>query len=83
MENQKSERLGSLDVLRGFDLFCLVFFQPVFVQFAKALDWPLTNWLATFFDHVNWEGFAFWDISSCPCSYSWPGHPCPVPLPNT
>ena len=62
MEIQKPERLGSLDVLRGFDLFCLVFFQPVFRSFAKALDWPLTNWLAGFFEHVAWEGFVFWDI---------------------
>lgn len=62
MENQKSERLGSLDVLRGFDLFCLVFFQPVFRSLAKAIDWPLTNWLASKFEHVPWEGFVFWDI---------------------
>jgi len=62
MENQKTERLGSLDVLRGFDLFCLVFFQPVFIQLSRAMDWPFTNWLATKFEHVPWEGFVFWDI---------------------
>ena len=62
MKNQKTERLGSLDVLRGFDLFCLVFFQPVFMQLARAMDWPFTNWLVTKFDHVPWEGFVFWDI---------------------
>jgi predicted acyltransferase len=62
MENQKPERLGSLDVLRGFDLFCLVFFQPVFRRLAEAMDWPLTNWLATKFEHVTWEGFVFWDL---------------------
>ncbi|MGV8090525.1 MAG: acyltransferase family protein [Mangrovibacterium sp.] len=62
MENQKPERLGSLDVLRGFDLFCLVFFQPVFRRLAGAMDWPLTNWLATKFEHVPWEGFVFWDL---------------------
>jgi len=62
MENQKSERLGSLDVLRGFDLFCLVFFQPVFRKLAAAMDWPFTNWLTTKFEHVPWEGFVFWDI---------------------
>lgn len=62
MENQKTARLGSLDVLRGFDLFCLVFFQPVFMQLSRAMDWPLTNWLATKFEHVPWEGFVFWDL---------------------
>jgi predicted acyltransferase len=62
MENQKPERLGSLDVLRGFDLFCLVFFQPVFRRLAEALDWLPMNWLATKFEHVQWEGFVFWDL---------------------
>ncbi len=62
MEDQKPGRLGSLDVLRGFDLFALVFFQPVFRQLAKAMDWPFTNWLTTKFQHVPWEGFVFWDI---------------------
>lgn len=62
MENQRPERLGSLDVLRGFDLFCLVFFQPVFRRLAEAMDWPFTNWLTTKFEHVHWEGFVFWDL---------------------
>ncbi len=62
MENQKPERLGSLDVLRGFDLFCLVFFQPVFSRLAEVMDLPFTNWLATKFEHVHWEGFVFWDL---------------------
>ncbi|QGY46150.1 DUF5009 domain-containing protein [Maribellus comscasis] len=62
MEIQKTQRLGSLDVLRGFDLFCLVFFQPVFRALARAVDLPFTNWLATKFQHVQWEGFVFWDI---------------------
>lgn len=63
MENQPpSGRLGSLDVLRGFDLFCLVFFQPVFMALAKAMDVPWMKPIAQQFDHVAWEGFAFWDI---------------------
>ncbi len=62
MENKKSERLGSLDVLRGFDLFCLVFFQPVITRLAKAMDWGPTNWFASNFYHTEWVGFTFWDI---------------------
>ncbi|WP_167618273.1 acyltransferase family protein [Maribellus sediminis] len=57
-----SKRIESLDILRGFDLFCLVFFQPVFMYLARAMNVPFTNWLATKFDHVRWEGFVFWDI---------------------
>jgi len=62
MTNQQSERLGSLDVLRGFDLFCLVFFQPVFSALARAMN---TSWMDAInfqFEHVPWEGFVFWDI---------------------
>lgn len=62
MEKVKFERLGSLDVLRGFDLFCLVFFQPVLMSLARAMDVPWMNAITTQFSHVAWEGFAFWDI---------------------
>jgi predicted acyltransferase len=62
MENQKTERLGSLDVLRGFDLFCLVFFQPVLRALGRAMDVPWMNAICSQFEHVKWEGFAFWDI---------------------
>ncbi len=57
-----TNRLGSLDVLRGFDLFCLVFFQPVFSEFARVADIGWINAINTQFQHVQWEGFAFWDI---------------------
>src|SRR5690554_5517744 len=62
MKKVKTERLGSLDVLRGFDLFCLVFFQPVLMSFARALDVPWMNAITSQFSHVAWEGFVFWDI---------------------
>ena len=62
MELQKNERLGSLDVLRGFDLFCLVFFQPVLGALGQAMNIPWMNSVCSQFVHVPWEGFAFWDI---------------------
>ena len=62
MENQKKERLGSLDVLRGFDLFCLVFFQPVLRSLGRAMNVPWMDSICSQFEHVQWEGFAFWDI---------------------
>ncbi len=58
----KTERLASLDILRGFDLFCLVFFQPVFMAFGATVDTPWMRELMKPFEHVEWEGFAFWDI---------------------
>jgi len=62
MENQKMERLGSLDILRGFDLFCLVFFQPVLRSLGRAMNVPWMDSICSQFEHVQWEGFAFWDI---------------------
>ena len=58
-----SGRLESLDILRGFDLFMLVFFQPVFVAFARHWnDIPVFSFLLNQFDHVHWEGFSAWDL---------------------
>lgn len=58
-----SNRLASLDILRGFDLFMLVFFQPVFVAFVwHWKDVPVFSFLLHQFEHVNWEGFNAWDL---------------------
>lgn len=62
MGNTKVQRLGSLDVLRGFDLFILVFFQPVLATLAGAADTAWLHIVFTQFRHVPWEGFAFWDL---------------------
>jgi predicted acyltransferase len=62
MEFEKPKRLGSLDVLRGFDLFALVFFQPVFSTFARVTEIGWVDAVNTQFRHVQWEGFTFWDL---------------------
>jgi predicted acyltransferase len=62
MKPLQTERLGSLDVLRGFDLFCLVFFQPVLMALARAMDVPWIHSMTIPFEHMEWEGFRFWDI---------------------
>ena len=59
----KHERLASLDILRGLDLFMLVFFQPVFRAFARHWsDNPVFSFLLKQFEHVSWEGFTAWDL---------------------
>lgn len=55
-------RLASLDILRGFDLFLLVFFQPVLIAISQAADIHFLNELSWHFDHEVWEGFRFWDL---------------------
>jgi len=57
-----SGRLASLDILRGFDLFLLVFFQPVFVALGQRLNFPWLNDILCQFDHESWIGFRFWDL---------------------
>src|SRR5690554_1091668 len=59
----KTDRLASLDILRGLDLFMLVFFQPVFVAFARHWsDNAVFSFLLKQFNHVSWEGFTAWDL---------------------
>ncbi len=62
MTSQSQGRLASLDILRGFDLFCLVFFQPVLSSLARAMDNDVLNTVMVQFRHVSWEGFVFWDL---------------------
>ena len=57
-----SGRLASLDILRGFELFLLVFFQPVFVALGQRLFFPWLNDILYQFDHESWIGFRFWDL---------------------
>ena len=51
MPENNSTRLASLDILRGFDLFLLVFFQPVFVALGQQLNWPFLNEIIYQLDH--------------------------------
>lgn len=57
-----STRLVSLDVLRGFDLFLLVFFQPVLVALGQQADFTWISPVLYHFDHEIWAGFRFWDL---------------------
>ena len=64
MENKATlpQRLESLDMLRGFDLFMLVAVEPVLRALKHALDSPFFNTIMTQFDHCKWEGFLMWDL---------------------
>ena len=62
MENQQPQRLESLDVLRGFDLFMLVGLETAIHQLASAVDTPSFHSFMWCFTHVDWEGFSTWDL---------------------
>ena len=56
------QRLESLDVLRGFDLFCLVALEGILYPLGEAVN---AGWFDSFmwcFSHVEWEGFSPWDL---------------------
>lgn len=61
MTNQ-SQRLASLDILRGFDLFMLLFLQPVLVAADRVCDSPWFHTVMRQLDHEVWDGFRCWDL---------------------
>lgn len=62
MPETKIIRLESLDVLRGFDLFCLVALESIFHPLAQAINAPWFDSFMWGFTHVEWEGFSSWDL---------------------
>ena len=58
----KSERLRSLDALRGFDMFWIVGGEVLVHKLAHYTQWPWMNWLGGELRHVKWEGFQFYDL---------------------
>ena len=62
MEKQLTQRLESLDVLRGFDLFLLVGLEMVMHHLGSAVHTPAFHSVMWCFTHVDWEGFSTWDL---------------------
>lgn len=62
LQPKPNSRLASLDILRGFDLFLLVFFQPVLVDLGRHLNLFWMPPVLYQFDHAGWFGFRFWDL---------------------
>ena len=60
MSEPKKERLLSLDILRGADLFLLLVAGPVVRSVLKVAGGPA--WLDHQLHHVSWEGFVLWDL---------------------
>lgn len=57
-----SSRLESLDILRGLDLFLLVWLQPVLISIGGATDAEWYHRLLWHFDHERWIGLRLWDM---------------------
>jgi predicted acyltransferase len=57
-----SDRLLSLDALRGFDMLWIIGGGELAMALAKVTDWGWLNWFAEQQHHVKWEGFHFEDL---------------------
>src|SRR5512145_391711 len=57
----KPDRLLSLDTLRGFDMFWIAGGETLMVSLAALTGWPFMQWIASQMEHVEWEGFKFYD----------------------
>lgn len=59
---KSSPRIASIDILRGFDLFMLLFLQPIMVAIGRVYDAPWYQSVMYQLDHEVWEGFRCWDL---------------------
>ena len=57
-----SQRLYSLDALRGFDMFWIIGAEEIFHKMAEITKSPFWNSLSGQFIHPPWHGFAFYDL---------------------
>ncbi|MFD2523444.1 acyltransferase family protein [Emticicia soli] len=61
-ESSTSQRLYSLDALRGFDMFWIMGAEDFFHELMLATKHPAAIWIATQLSHVDWNGFRFYDL---------------------
>ena len=58
----RSERLVSLDALRGFDMFWIMGGEHIAHAAAELTGWVWLVWLSGQLEHPEWHGFAFYDL---------------------
>ena len=58
-EPKQPERLQSLDVLRGFDMFWIIGGGSLIVALAEATKWGWLEVIGEQMEHVPWAGFHF------------------------
>ena len=57
-----SERLVSIDALRGFDMFWIIGGDALFRAIARVSNWKYASFMDEQLEHVQWEGFNFYDL---------------------
>ena len=61
-ESSTSQRLLSLDTLRGFDMFWISGGEEIFAALAKVTGWSWAIFMAHQFTHPDWNGFRAYDL---------------------
>ena len=61
-ETLPTQRLYSLDALRGFDMFWIMGAEEIFHGLAKATGSSFFGAISTQFTHPDWNGFHFYDL---------------------
>ncbi len=59
---KQTDRLYSLDALRGFDMFWIMGGEDFFHALSKVFPCSTTIWIANQLSHVSWNGFRFYDL---------------------
>ena len=58
----RSERLVSLDVLRGFDMFWIIGGKQILVAISVLTSAQWIDWTLARMKHPEWHGFEPWDL---------------------
>jgi len=58
----RTERLVSLDALRGFDMFWIIGGTAILQGLGKVIQRPFFDRFLEQFDHVPWQGLHFYDL---------------------
>jgi predicted acyltransferase len=57
-----TQRLVSVDALRGFDMFWIVGASSLVYALERMRSTPVTRFLAAQLEHADWEGLRFYDL---------------------
>lgn len=61
-ESFHHQRIESLDALRGFDMFWIIGADSLVAGLRRLTDSPAVAVVADQLEHVEWEGFRFYDL---------------------